>query len=79
MADAATRSSREDDKQAITVKVSAPRPPDARSSTWSKHLTVAEATARAATAFGYMGDVSLTQHGANLDPSTQLVAAGGLA
>jgi hypothetical protein len=64
------------DKQDITVTVSAPRAPDARTFTWSKHLTVGEATADAAAAFGYAGDVSLSRKGVKLDPSKQLVAAG---
>ena len=64
------------DNQELTVTVSAPRSPDGRTFTWSKHLTVAEATAEAAAAFGYTGDVSLSRDGAKLDPTKQLVAAG---
>ena len=64
------------DNHNLTVTVTAPRVPDARTFTWDKHITVAEATAEAAAAFGYSGDVSLTRNGRKLDPSKQLVAAG---
>jgi hypothetical protein len=78
MADTTTPLSTKDVEQAITIKMSATRSPYARLSTWSERLTVAEATARAATIIGHMDDVSPNQHRANLVPSTQLVAAGGL-
>ena len=64
------------DNQKLTVTVTAPRAPDPREFTWDKHITVAAATAEAAAAFGYSGDVSLTRNGKKLDPTKQLVAAG---
>jgi hypothetical protein len=64
-------------KQDLEVEVSAPRVPDPKTFTWSKHMRVSEATADAARAFGYTGEsFSLVRNGVALDPDKQLVAAG---
>lgn len=72
----ASANDKSNDKQELTVSVSAPRSPEARTFTWNKHMKVADATAEAAAAFGYAGDVSLSRGGIKLDPAKQLVAAG---
>lgn len=65
-----------DDKQNLDVKVFAPRnPSDLRPFSWSKHLTVGEAAAEAAAAFGYSGgQPTLAKDGKPLDRGKQLVA-----
>lgn len=64
------------DKQTLEVSVFSPRnPADRRPFTWSKHLTVGEAAAEAAAAFGYSGgQPTLAKDGKPLDRSKQLVA-----
>ena len=65
------------DKQDITVTVFAPREPDGREFTWSKHLAVGEAAQEAAAAFGYTpGTPTLAKDRVALDRTKQLVAAG---
>lgn len=66
------------DKQTYEVLVFAPRDPsDQRPFSWSKHLTVGEAAAIAAAAFGYQGGTpTLAKDQRALDRSKQLVAAG---
>lgn len=66
-----------DDKKTLSVKVFAPRDPDApREFEWDKHLTVGEAAAEAAEAFGYgAGTYSLSKDDEVLDRDKQLVAA----
>jgi len=66
-----------DSKQDLHVEVSAPRAPEPKNFTWSKHMLVSEATAEAGRAFGYTGEsLSLVRDGVELDPDKQLVAAG---
>jgi hypothetical protein len=64
------------DKQQLDVLVFSPRDPaDRRPFSWSKHLTVGEAAAEAAAAFGYSGgQPTLAKDGTPLDRSKQLVA-----
>lgn len=65
------------DKGTLEVLVFSPRNPgDQRPFSWSKHMTVGEAAAEAATAFGYSGgQPTLAKDGVPLDRSKQLVAA----
>ena len=66
-----------EDKQDITVTLFAPRDPEGRPFTWSKHLTVGEAAAETAAAFGYApGNPTLAKDKVALDRAKQLVAAG---
>lgn len=64
------------EKHDLQVLVFSPRnPADRRTFSWSKHLTVGEAAAEAATAFGYSGgQPTLAKDGSPLDRSKQLVA-----
>jgi hypothetical protein len=64
------------EKQDLEVLVFSPRnPSDRRDFTWSKHLTVGEAAAEAAVAFGYSGgQPTLAKDNKPLDRTKQLVA-----
>jgi hypothetical protein len=64
------------EKQDLQVLVFSPRnPSDRRELSWSKHLTVGEAAADAAAAFGYSGgQPTLAKDGTPLDRNKQLVA-----
>jgi hypothetical protein len=66
------------DKQILHVTVFAPRFPDQpKEFDWDKHLSVGDAAAQAASAFGYApGTYSLAKDDKALDRDKQLVAAG---
>lgn len=71
-----TARDKDGDKQQLDVLVFSPRDPaDRRPFSWSKHLTVGEAAAEAAAAFGYSGgQPTLAEDGKPLDRAKQLVA-----
>lgn len=66
-----------DDKQTYEVVVSAPGALEPKAFSWDKHLTVAQAAALAAAAFGVVADnASLAKGREVLDRDRQLVAVG---
>jgi hypothetical protein len=67
-----------EEKQTLTVTVTAPRSPDPKVFTWAKTLRVGAAAAEAAAAFGYQGGKPGLQSadGKVLDNEKPLVAAG---